>query len=699
MLDYRILELDYGVSYGSETLKSLQNDSIPEIDLLVREAIQNSSDAALKEEGDSFDINFQIGTFSPRKLNQYLTAAESILNRRFPEELARFMEIRDTKTSGLTGSIKKAEIKDDDHGNFFKLIYDSGKRQTQEHAGGNWGHGKSVYYRVGAAGIVIYYSQIKVKNGFETRLILTLVENEEDKERSVLREINPKSAGKAWWGIDSADKEDLLPLGNNESDIIKGVLDVFGIAPFKSGETGTSIIIPYINCDKLLGDVIPAESEIEEAVRQHFTTVWLSDLKDYLRLSIQRWYAPKIHNRELTTLTGQKWLRVSVNNVPISKTKLLPFFNAVQELYTLALAKTVGKEYSSDLLTEAECFPVNVKNHFDGSMTAGYVSVVKIDRDTLNQGQNVLDPYDYIGRFEADGGINEPIVMYARDPGMVIEYPIAGPWVKNIIPSESQEEFVFAFFVPDTSKKLKDDLSVPEYAGMTLGEYLRSCESSDHMGWNDPARMQIVTRIQKNTINAINGKLKKAEPAKTDATASKLSNRLGKKLLPRKGYGKKHAGGGGSGGSGGGGSIANAVFSVKNIERSGNRMELLFTLQLMHAKKEASISLIIDSEGGKIDPASWQDDIGTKYPVSIEDVEILAVSTSLSPEPVSIKKKCSTTEPSIRCDQADFEIRKADGSNEYSAFLVKSHIMQPTFVGLMHIAASDKKYDYTFGLE
>ena len=108
MLDYRILKLDYGVSYGSETLKSPQNDSIPEIDLLVREAIQNSSDAALKEEGDSFDINFQIGTFSPRKLNQYLTAAESILNRRFPEELARFMEIRDTKTSGLTGSIKKS---------------------------------------------------------------------------------------------------------------------------------------------------------------------------------------------------------------------------------------------------------------------------------------------------------------------------------------------------------------------------------------------------------------------------------------------------------------------------------------------------------------------------------------------------------------------------------------------------------------
>ena len=52
MLDREILRTDYGVSYGSVTLKSLQNDNVPELDLLVREAIQNSSDAALMEEGN-----------------------------------------------------------------------------------------------------------------------------------------------------------------------------------------------------------------------------------------------------------------------------------------------------------------------------------------------------------------------------------------------------------------------------------------------------------------------------------------------------------------------------------------------------------------------------------------------------------------------------------------------------------------------
>ena len=66
MLDHHILHIDYGVSYGSVTLKSLQNDNVPELDLLVREAIQNSSDASLQEPGDRFRVNFNTGIFALR---------------------------------------------------------------------------------------------------------------------------------------------------------------------------------------------------------------------------------------------------------------------------------------------------------------------------------------------------------------------------------------------------------------------------------------------------------------------------------------------------------------------------------------------------------------------------------------------------------------------------------------------------------
>ncbi|MFQ9573652.1 MAG: hypothetical protein ACLR0V_06405 [Roseburia hominis] len=65
----------------------------------------------------------------------------------------------------------------------------------------------------------------------------------------------------------------------------------------------------------------------------------------------------------------------------------------------------------------------------------------------LNGTQNVLSPYVYIGKFGSREGKNEPIVMYARDPGMVIDYSVTGPWVKGISLPESEDEFIFAFYI------------------------------------------------------------------------------------------------------------------------------------------------------------------------------------------------------------------------------------------------------------
>lgn len=83
---------------------------------------------------------------------------------------------------------------------------------------------------------------------------------------------------------------------------------------------------------------------------------------------------------------------------------------------------------------------------------------------------------------------------------------------------ESEDEFIFAFYMPTTTKILKNDLPAPEFAGMNLGEYLRACEASDHMGWDDPAKMQIVTRIQKNTVTQIENKIVKNNEPKFEAT-------------------------------------------------------------------------------------------------------------------------------------------------------------------------------------
>lgn len=699
MLDREILKTDYAVSYGSATLSSLQNDSVPEIDLLVREAIQNSSDAAIGLDGPSYRVGFQTGTFIPSAFNSYLTDIEVPLNARFPSSTAEYIEIRDTCTSGLTGAIRKSEIAKDDHGNFFKLIYDTGKKQTQVTAGGNHGLGKSVYYRVGI-GIVIFYSRIQKQDGFESRLIITLVEDETKKnpdgtDATLLSYVEPRSAGKAWWGL--RDGEDLLPLTDEE--FIGSLLEVFGLVPFTGKETGTAVIIPYINSSELLSQIISPEAEIKDDVKNHLQTVWLSNLADYLKLSIQRWYAPKIHNREINTFSDKKWLLVTVNKVPIRKQDLLPVFSLAQELYTTALSKVYGKDYTSSTYPQIECLPVNIQKYFEGSMTSGYVAVVKISRSDLNRDQNLLSPYDYIGHYEADGGLNEPVVMYTRDLGMVIDYCITGPWVKGLVTPENPEDFLFAFYVPNTAKKLKSDLAVAEYAGASFGQYLRDCEQSDHMEWNDPVRMQIVTRIQKNIVNQINNKTNKAASAPIDATASKLSNRLGKNLLPRIGYGKKTRAGSGGSGGGGGGRINNIQFEISSQVIQGNLLTMDFSLKLLHSCKSATVSIIVDSEGGWIDPESWQEEIGTPFPATIQECCVLSMTTGVVVEPRSIALVCEGNNFAVSTEEFDLSMQYAKGTASAAAIKVNSRVFNLGLTGRLVINAIDKKYRFNFKTE
>lgn len=698
MLERFILPIDYGVSYGSVTLKSLQNDNIPELDLLVREAIQNSSDASLKEDCPFFAVNFTTSTFCPAKFNFYMTDIEEYLNTRFPGDSAHFLEIRDMKTSGLTGYIRKASIKKEDHGNFFKLIYDTGKRQTQSGAGGNWGFGKSVYYRVGI-GIVIFYSRIKTDIGYESRLIVTLVEDEGKKnidgsDATLLNHLEPKSAGKAWWGV--RDGEDLLPIADDE--FINPLLDTFGLKPFKDDETGTSVIIPYIDPPKLLEDIIPADAEIESGIRDHFETIWTSSLAEYLKLAIQRWYAPKVHNRELPKFCDKKWLLASVNNVSIRKQDMLPFFQLVQELYTTAIAKTYGAEYRSERLPQIQCLAVNIQKYFEGGSTSGYVAAIKISRDELNGAQNVLSPYVYIGKFEVEGGKNEPIVMCARDPGMVIDYSVTGPWVKGISLPESEEEFIFAFYMPMTTKVLKKDLPAPEYAGMNLGEYLRACEASDHMGWDDPAKMQIVTRIQKNTVNQIEHKIVKNDEAKVEATASKLAATLGRSLLPRVGYGKKKKEPKGDGGSGSG-SLKNIEFEILGTAVSESEIDIPFRLKFAHGKKATSVELIVASEGGWITPTSWQNDIGTAFPATIKSFFVQTVASNIDSQPIEINDGCTADRFLFNSEKVSVELSRAEESHELTSAKISAHILNMELRGILKLKAYDKKYQFSIKVE
>lgn len=231
-----------------------------------------------------------------------------------------------------------------------------------------------------------------------------------------------------------------------------------------------------------------------------------------------------------------------------------------------------------------------------------------------------------------------------------------------------------------------------------MGEYLRSCEASDHMGWSDPAKMFIVARIRKNTVNQITKLQNGNEEKRVDATASRLSGKLGKLLMPRIGYEKKknssgQGGGGGQGGSSG--SCRNLTYEFSDFKFKGNDLVIQYCIKLAHSKRDTNIELVIESEGGRIDPISWQRDIGTPYPAMILSVSVDTLMIA-GEEDCEEACMCTLSDSEHIGKKIEIKMGKADACSEFTSFAIKSHVLAPEIRGILKIHARDKRYSFSF---
>ena len=148
---------------GSSLLKLIQNHKTPVLDLLVRESIQNSLDAH-KPDAKSVMVEFLTGNFNSRKLGNELEGITAALSKRFPTDNCQYLAVCDSDTVGLTGEMDVQNVRNNNYGNLLKLVYEICKPQEAEGAGGSWGLGKTVYFRIGI-GLVIHYSRIADGSG------------------------------------------------------------------------------------------------------------------------------------------------------------------------------------------------------------------------------------------------------------------------------------------------------------------------------------------------------------------------------------------------------------------------------------------------------------------------------------------------------------------------------------------------------
>lgn len=615
---------------GSSLLRLIQNNEMPVLDLLVRESVQNSLDASRREAGH-VNVQFNVTEFDSEALNEHFEGITASLNERFPKGSYRLLEIKDSNTVGLTGPLHYKQVKNNNFGNLLKLVYEISMPQQQEGAGGSWGLGKTVYFRLGI-GLVLYYSRIRnEEGGYESRLAACLVEDENRSDCLLKPEDEQPQRGIAWWGR-YADSESTMPV--TDENEIASILSSFNVSLYEGEETGTTIVIPYLDEEKLLEETIIIEDK-EKALTPVW---WTKSIQDYLRVSLQRWYAPRLMNNKYKY---GDWLRASVNGRGISQQDMLPFFRVIQELYNKAASSSDSGE-QAEIFGGAEVHQRSVflrGKTFKSTGLAGKAAYTKLKRSQLKMTapDNHPSPFIQISNSEAEADFNPPVVAYARKPGMIVGYETAGHWTDGI-PKTAPDEYIVAVFAANSENILNTEKPEDE---MTLEEYIRKGEKADHTSWNDwnleGYRTSIVARIQQQTRKSVaESYIKKTE--ETSGTRSiGLARTLAEILLPPENFGKKPVGPGQNPGGPGGGNPKgkNPSLELGAAEYLNGNLKMGFVLNTGKKSDTVHLRLRVVAEAKDIMAEEWESEdlFGARFPFELLECSVDRVEANSKTQP------------------------------------------------------------------
>lgn len=495
MMNFKIKILDTGpmILTGSKILKAIMDNHTPPIDLFVREVIQNSADATLKDK-DFAKIKFNIGKFKNDILCDSIKKIKDKIKSFYPDQEYDFISISDSNTCGLLGKHKKSDIGPN---NLYNLVYDFMNDKDDENAGGSYGIGKSVYYRYGN-GLCFYYSRTYEYGEYKSKLAGALIQDER-KDNCI---VGKNSSGIAYFG--DIINNDPAPI--NDENEIEEFLNIFNLKPYSNDTTGTIVIIPYIDVLQLL----ESNNNSEEEVARY----WLNDISQCLSMSIQRWYFPRINNDQYKG----KHLLIAVNDV---KVDLCVFFQKLQDLYngTLGEANSIdvtGKGFSNNELLG----------------TFNYKLFSKEELGVHTPPLNLPEP-----RFIVDSANNcdkKNLLFYTRKPGMIINYDNSEFGNYDI----EDGKFLIGVFI------LNDELNIENEI---LGRYIRKTEKSNHKEWNNSkfdefpyfSKKRPFSKISAFIRQHLNDVFKKTKAVTLDASTTILQRLFADKLLPPLDFGNK----------------------------------------------------------------------------------------------------------------------------------------------------------------
>ena len=592
-MEIQILGMDRSSTSGNTMLRMMKNSSMSVLDILVRESVQNSLDAA-RPESQKVRMDLGVGEFVPEVLAKEFPYIESELLSRHGSKNG-FISIRDSGTTGLTGLDDMKNV----NTRLQSLIYQIGKDTKSVDSGGSYGYGKTTFFRVGI-GLVIYYSRIHEGGRYRNLLAATLVEDE-NSDPMVKKE---ESRGISYFGVpdpnskeSDPDRRMSIPITDDKE--IERILDIFGLSMYSDADTGTDVIIPFIDPEALLDTVRPKNNEDMPK--------WMTSLDECLLFLIQRWYAPR-----LSPNYGSKWLQASVNNGnPISNSYMQPLFRLIQDLYLYARNDGYTGSIPGISMERME-----IKDKKVSSLPIGYVAAASVDKSIIKiSDRQGWDLNSLIGR--SNDISPSCVVTYTRNPGMLIRYETDGKWCPSV--TVEDENILLAVFVLQSSTLINSSDSM--FEAISMEEYIRSCEQPSHDHWNDEGVLNIVgsiqNRVRKQLEKRFNTKQneKKEEESGlsrfyTEAFLPPFGMDAGTKTSVIKNQSRK--------------SIKRPSLSITSNNFSGS--DRVISAEVRLGSSASVLRFVLQSETGSIESDSWESDTGRPFPLTITSITVTGVS-------------------------------------------------------------------------